>query len=91
LLPKGTNQSFSNDSYENKLPHYLKENLLAQSLHEKCYKKNPNFSKVISQFGLNFKPHDHFKKQDLIERTELYMNICESIWSLSGFDEMMSS
>jgi hypothetical protein len=33
LLPKGTNQSFKDDSYHKKLPHYLKENLLAQSLH----------------------------------------------------------
>ena len=32
LLPKGTNQSFSKDTYEKKLPHYLKQNLLAQSL-----------------------------------------------------------
>lgn len=91
LLPKGTNQSFSKDSYEKKLPHYLKENLLAQSLHEKCYKKNPNFLKVINSLELNFKPHSHFKKQDLIERTELYMKICASIWSLSGFEEMLNS
>ena len=90
LLPKGTNQSFSSDSYENKLPHYLKENLLAKTLHEDCYKKNPNFIRYKNSAGLEFKPHKHFKKKDLLERTELYRTICESIWSLNGFDELLN-
>ncbi|MCY4465929.1 MAG: DUF262 domain-containing protein [Chloroflexi bacterium] len=33
LLPRGTNQSFGDMPYEDKLPHYLKQNLLAASLH----------------------------------------------------------
>lgn len=91
LLPKGTNQSFNKDPYEKKLPHYLKENLLAKSLHEDCYKKNPNFMKFVNSSSLDFKPHKHFKKQDLIERTELYRQICELIWSPNGFDEILDS
>lgn len=90
LLPKGINQSFSNDSYENKLPHYLKENLLAQTLHEDCYKKNPNFIQYKNSSGLKFKPHKYFKKKDLLERTELCRAICESIWSLNSFDELLN-
>jgi len=91
LLPKGTNQSFRDDSYEKKLPHYLKENLLAQSLHEDCYRKNPNFLTFLNSKALKFKPHKYFKKQDLKERIELYKNICESIFNLNGFDEILNS
>jgi len=87
LLPKGTNQSFNDVAYEKKLPHYLKENLLAQSLHQDCYKKNPNFLEFKEDSGIDFKPHQQFRKKDLLERAELYKGICETIWSLEGFDE----
>ncbi|MHA1973279.1 MAG: DUF262 domain-containing protein, partial [Candidatus Hodarchaeales archaeon] len=53
LLPKGTNQSFNDAPYEKKLPHYLKENLLARSLHKDCYKKNPNFLKFKEESGID--------------------------------------
>ncbi len=91
LLPKGTNQSFSDAPYEEKLPHYLKENLLARSLHGNCYKKNPNFLRFKESSRINFTPHNHFKKSDLQERAELYKEICEGIWSLEGFDEILSN
>lgn len=89
LLPKGTNQSFKDDAYDKKLPHYLKENLLAQSLHKDCYTKNPNFLNFVKSKNFNFKPYDKFGKNELIERTELYKNICESIWDLKGFYEIL--
>jgi len=89
LVSKGINQAFSDAPYEKKLPHYLKENLLARSLHEKCYEKNPNFLRFIKCTGINFKPHKHFKKHDLQQRTELYKEICEKIWSIDGFDKFI--
>jgi len=89
LLPKGTNQSFKDDSYIKKLPHYLKENLLAQSLHQDCYLKNPNFINFIQSTSLNFKPYKNFGKNELVERTELYKKICETIWDLNGFQEIL--
>jgi uncharacterized protein with ParB-like and HNH nuclease domain len=91
LLPKGTNQSFNKDPYEKKLPHYLRENLLAGSLHEICYEKNPNFKEFIEHSELKIRPYNNFKKQDIIERTELYKNICEHIWSLNEYDEILKS
>ena len=89
LLPKGTNQSFKDDPYTKKLPHYLKENLLAQSLHQDCYSKNPNFLNFIHSTNLNFKPYQNFGKNELVERTELYKKICETIWDLKGFQEIL--
>ena len=42
--------------------HYLKENLLAQSLHEKAYERNPGFRQFIERSGLPFQAHREFKK-----------------------------
>jgi len=81
LLPKGTNQSYSDMTFEKKMPHYLKENLLAKSLCEKTYENNPNFTKLITEYHLPFKPHDQFKKADIDARQKLYQTICERIWN----------
>ncbi len=81
LLPRGTNQSYSDMPYEEKVTHYPKENLLAASLHPKTYENNPNFTNFVHHSGLPFKPHTQFKKADLMERQELYRQICEQIWS----------
>ena len=81
LLPRGTNQSFGADSYEDKVKHYLKENLLAASLHPQTYEKNPNFTNFVSRSGLPFQPHKQFKRADLDARQDLYRQICEQIWN----------
>ena len=81
LLPRGTNQSFGDMPYEDKVQHYLKENLLAASLHPKNYDNNPNFANFVKRTGLPFKPHALFKQADLMERQQLYRQICEQIWS----------
>lgn len=85
LLPQGTNQSFNSDKYKAKLKHYIKENILAQSLHPDYYEKNPNFLKSPVINALGFKPHEEFLKSDLIERKELIKRICEKIWSVDYF------
>lgn len=87
LLPRGTNQSFGKGTYEEKLPHYLKENLLAQSLNQTCYERNPNFLSYISQSGLPFKAHPQFKKEDLSNRQALYKQISDKIWNLDFFKQ----
>ena len=84
LLPNGSNQSYRDKTYPDKQPHYVKENLLAKSLCPLAYQNNPNFIKLQAELGLPFKPHPVFKKQDIIERQELYRKICERIWTLSS-------
>ena len=81
LLPRGTNQSLGAEYYCDKAEHYVKENLLAASLHPMTYEKNPNFTNFVERSGLPFKPHAQFKKADLLERQELYRQICEQIWN----------
>lgn len=81
LLPKGANQSYNAKPYEEKLPHYIKENLLVKTLCQLTYENNPNFNNMRSTLSLPFKAHDTFKKSDIQERQALYRSICERIWA----------
>ena len=80
LLPQGTNQSYGAMSYGEKIEHYLKENLLAKSLHPKAYENNPNFVGMAKRLGLKFKAHRVFRKLDIDERQTLIREICEVVW-----------
>lgn len=88
LVQRGFNQSYNDLPYDEKLPHYLGQNLLAKSLHSQTYEKNPNFINFIKEYRLNFKPHPDFKKKDILERNELYQSVCEKIWNLNQFDKI---
>jgi uncharacterized protein with ParB-like and HNH nuclease domain len=87
LLPRGTNQSFGKLPYVKKLPHYRRENLLAQTLCESTYQNNPNLRSMMVNHDIPLKAHEEFKKQDLNDRQELYKRICEEIWSLESFTD----
>lgn len=80
LLPNGSNQSYGGLDYELKMPHYLKENILAKSLCSETYEHNPNFVNFKNSSGLPFKSYNEFKKKDLLERVGLYRKISEIIW-----------
>ncbi|HHT9138734.1 MAG TPA: DUF262 domain-containing protein [Candidatus Wunengus sp. YC60] len=86
LLPEGTNQSHNKDPYIKKLPHYLKENLLAKSLHPNCYVNNPNFTNFVKKSNLPFKPHEQMKKEDIHDRLDLYYEIGKLIWNKKVFE-----
>ena len=88
LLPEGFNQSYGELPYEEKLPHYFGQNLLAKTLNPQCYERNPSFMKYKEESKLPFKPHPHFKKGDIIERTQLYQKICEEIWNIEVFNNI---
>lgn len=80
LLPRGTNQSYGDKTYDEKHKHYVKENLLVQSLTPLAYKNNPNFTNMIRTSNLPFKEHEKFNKKDIEERQKLYKDICIQIW-----------
>jgi hypothetical protein len=85
LLPNGTNQSFNSDTYTDKLPHYLKENIYAQTLHPDFYQKNPNF-KNSDLSTIPFQAHEELKLTDIEQRNEVVKSLCEMIWSPDNFD-----
>jgi hypothetical protein len=80
LLPKSFNASYGDLPFEEKLPHYLTQNLLARSLHPQCYEHNPGFLRFIAETKLPFKPHTTFRRADLDERHDLYRQLAERIW-----------
>ena len=87
LLPRGTNQSYGDKPYEMKISHYVKENLLVQSLCDLTYQNNPNFLSMKTSLNLPFKAHADFKKADIMERQNLYQAICESIWENNNLSD----
>jgi hypothetical protein len=81
LLPKSFNASYGDRPYEEKLPHYFGQNILAKSLHPDCYKKNPGFLSFVRESGLPFRPHAEFKKADVDARQKLYLSLAEQVWN----------
>ncbi|MBM9535983.1 HNH endonuclease [Desulfobulbus alkaliphilus] len=80
LLPKQFNASYGDLPYEEKRDHYLKQNLLAQSLNEAAYERDPGFCRFVEKTGLPFCSHAKFKKEDLDARQSLYCLLAEQIW-----------
>ena len=85
LLPGPDNASYSDMTFEEKVEHYAKQNLLAQSLHPIAYKNNPGFQKFIREFkketGRQFAPKQKFKKRHLASRQKLYIALANQCWS----------
>lgn len=81
ILLKSFNASYGALPYEEKLPHYNTQNLLARSLHPQCYQHNPGFLRFVKESGLPFQPHKEFKKADLDDRQDLLRRLAERIWN----------
>jgi hypothetical protein len=81
LLPKSFNASYGDLPYHEKVLHYPKQNLLAQSLNPAAYEHDPGFRSFREESGLPFRTHPEFKKADLDARQSLYQNLAEQIWS----------
>ena len=80
LLPKTFNSSYNDWSYTKKLPKYLEQNLLAQSLNPNAYDRNPPLKK-LKEAGLPFAGHEEFRKADIERRQKLYVAIAKQVWN----------
>lgn len=81
LLPNGVNQSLNDIPTQSKLPHYIKENILAKSLCKQTYEKNPAFNRFIALNKLSFTWYDDIKKDDIAARCRLYAELANLIWA----------
>jgi hypothetical protein len=81
LLPKSFNASYGDLTYEEKLPHYFSQNLLARSLSPQCYENNPGFIRFVQSTGLPFRLLTSFKSAQMEERSSLYLKLAEHIWN----------
>lgn len=80
LLPKSFNASYGDLPYAKKRRHYPSQNLLAWSLHEQCYERNPGFLAWIKREGLPFVAMEDFRKADLDARHALYRQLADRVW-----------
>lgn len=87
LLPKQINASLGDMHYEQKLERYDSGNLLARSLNENAYRNNPGFVTFVKESGLDFRPHEGFKRDDLDRRQALYAALAERVWSVERLAE----
>jgi hypothetical protein len=62
LLPADVNRSFQDKNFEEKAPHYAKQNLYAASLTAATYQHQPKFQAFRTSRNLPFKPFDKFGK-----------------------------
>lgn len=81
LLPRKVNASLGDNPYEEKLDEYAQQDILAKSLHRNSYHNNPAFLNMIKRYDLQFRCHDCFTKNDLLDRSRLYCEIAKLIWS----------
>jgi uncharacterized protein with ParB-like and HNH nuclease domain len=82
LLPKSFNASFGAMEFGKKASHYLKQNLLVQTLVDGQGLHNPKLTRKSNSFGLTFTSHrDSFTKEDISLRQGLYRQLCEAIWN----------
>ena len=86
LLPADVNRSLQAKSFEEKAPHYAKQNLFAASLTDVAYQHQPQFQQFVAREGLPFRPYDRFGVDEQRERTELILQLANRIWSPGRLD-----
>jgi len=79
LLPKIFNASYGDLPYEDKLPHYDTQNLLARSLHPQCYHQGPMIGPDGTEtpptgksFDVDFCTVGHWKNGQMVEEYLFY-------------------
>ena len=80
LLPADVNRSYQAKPFEEKAPHYAKQNLYAASLTDAAYHYQPQFTNFVARTGLPFRPYSTFGKPEQSERRKLVLALTERIW-----------
>jgi Protein of unknown function (DUF1524) len=83
LLPRSFNRSYGDLPYPEKREHYLQQNVLAQTFHEKAYERNPGLRRLIEEWGIPFRPYDELKKIDLEQRQAVVTRLAEEVWNVT--------
>ena len=81
LLPADVNRSYGAKPFEEKAPHYIKQNLYAASLTTAAYYHRPKFNAFIERSGLPFKSYEVFGKDEQLERRYLVKQLVNRVWS----------
>lgn len=90
LLPADVNRSYQDRTFEEKSPHYAKQNLYAASLTKAAYQHQPQFKNFIQREGLDFKAYDDFGAVAQKERRQLVLELAKRVWSADRVSEFRS-
>jgi len=80
LLPKKFNASYGDLTYVQKRPHYNGQNILARTLCDEAYERNPGLRQFIDRTGVLLRPQPEFKKVNLEARQALYLDLAKRVW-----------
>lgn len=87
LLTRDKNRSYQAMKYTEKVQNYSGDNILAQALNPTAYHNNPQFlSNVASRYG--FTSIDHFRKQSIADRAEIYLKMASDIWNPTDIKDL---
>lgn len=81
LLPADVNRSLQAKPYQDKAPHYAKQNFYAASLTASAYQHQPQFAAFRVKHGLSMDPFTSFGKPEQQKRRELVHSMVNRIWS----------
>lgn len=81
LLPADVNRSLQAKSFNQKRPHYAKQNFYAASLDASVYQHQPQFKQFAAAHALPFKAFETFSKDEQMARRELVAALVEVVWS----------
>jgi hypothetical protein len=80
------NRSLQDKPFDQKAPHYAKQNLYAASLTPATYQHQPQFQSFIATENLPFRPYERFGIREQEERTALVLALVNKIWSPDRLD-----
>lgn len=89
LLPADVNRSLGDKPFEEKAPHYAKQNLYAGSLTASVYQHEPQFEFFRRGSSLPFSPYYKFGKEEQRERRDLVRGLAHRVWSPSRLQEVL--
>lgn len=89
LLPADVNRSYQAKPFEEKAPHYAKQNLYAASLTASTYQHQPQFLSFRDRFGLPFEPYEQFGRDEQMRRKELVRELVHHVWSPDRLQEAL--
>jgi hypothetical protein len=87
LLPADVNRSYQDKPFEEKAPHYAKQNLYAASLTEAAYQHQPQFKAFAAAEGLPFRPFERFGKAEQEERRALVRELARRVWDPARLEQ----
>lgn len=81
LLPADVNRSLQAKPFDQKRPHYAKQNFYAASLDASAYQHQPQFQQFAAANHLPFRAFDSFTKEEQLARRDLVAALVDIVWS----------